>query len=381
MDLFVFGTLLHMPLLEVVSGDADVATKVQSATRPDYQVSRVSGQVFPMMHAQTGAVARGVIVQGLSDKALARLDYYEKAFGYDRVEFEVLDADQIPRSVTCYVPDAGPDGAQQQGGWTPADPWDRDAWTAAMGEVTTMTAREAMTLFGVQPAQAMGASYAAMMARAASRQRAQAAPRGAGMGQHDVDLIEARKAYAGFFTVQELDLTFRQFDGAMSDPVSRTVFVGVDCAIVLPYDPVRDRVLVVEQFRPGAYLRGDPNPWTMEPIAGRIDATEGPDDAARRETLEEAGVTLTGLHTISAAYPSPGTTSEYFFVFLGICDLPDGTAGEGGLATEAEDIRSHVMDWADFDADLNAGRFNLLPLLVAGHWLARNRDRLRGASA
>ncbi|MBT5296186.1 MAG: NUDIX hydrolase, partial [Octadecabacter sp.] len=64
----------------------------------------------------------------------------------------------------------------------------------------------------------------------------------------------------------------------------------------------------------------------------------------------------------------------------GITDLPDGSNGTGGLASEAEDIRSHLMEWADFDNDLNAGRFRMLPLVVAGHWLARNRDSLRATA-
>ena len=371
MDLFIFGTLLHMPLLEIVSGDKDVAGRVRWAVRRDYAVSRVEGQVFPMIHAQSGSVAEGVIVSGLYEGALARLDYYEKAFGYDRVEFVVLDDTQTPRNVTAYLPEPGR--------WAPAEPWDRDGWIAAMGEVTTMTAHEAMSAVDTLPALEMGQRYPNMMARAASRQRAARTPSNGGMGRDNVTLLDARKRYAGFFNVEELDLTFRRFDGSMTDPVNRAVFVGVDCAIVLPYDPLRDRVLVVEQFRPGAYLRGDPNPWTWEPIAGRIDQGEEPEDAARREAMEEAGVALTDLRCVSAAYPSPGTTTEHFHVYVGLCDLPDDSAGIGGEVDENEDIRSHLMEWDDFDRALNAGEFRLLPLIVAGHWLARNRESLRAS--
>ncbi len=372
MDLFLFGTLLHIPLLEQVSGDGDVVSKIRWAVRPGYRVSRVDGHVFPMMHEDADGVAEGIIVSGLDEHALARLDYYEKAFGYDRVDFAVLDENQMARNVTAYVPEPGR--------WTPAEPWDREDWIAKFGKLTTITAKEAMSEIATMPAAQMGAQYPQMMARAASRQRAELDEGTGDMGRGDVHLVQARKTYAGFFNVEELDLTFKRFDGGVSDPVNRAVFVGVDCAIVLPYDPVRDRVLVVEQFRPGAYLRGDPNPWTVEPIAGRIDPGEEPEQAARREAKEEAGVELSKLHCVSAAYPSPGTTTEYFFVYVGMCDLSDDTAGLGGLSSEAEDIRSHVMDWADFDAALNAGAFKLLPLLVAGHWLARNRDGLRASA-
>jgi nudix-type nucleoside diphosphatase (YffH/AdpP family) len=329
------------------------------------------------MHGDPTGVAEGIIIASLDDGEIARLDYYEKAFDYARIEFVVLDQDQRPRNVTAYVPPVGR--------WTPAEPWDREGWIAAFGEVTTMTAVEAMATIDSMPAAQMGQLYPNMMARAASRQRAanSSGPnydQSGRMGRNDVQVIEARKRYAGFFNVEELDLSFRRFDGSMSDPVNRAVFIGVDCAIVLPYDPVRDRVMLVEQFRTGAYLRGDPNPWTVEPIAGRIDPGEGPEEAARREALEEAGITLTDLKCVSAAYPSPGSTTEHFFIYVGIADLPDGSAGVGGKLSEAEDIRSQIMDWEDFDKALNAGEFRLLPLLVAGHWLARNRDGLRASA-
>lgn len=372
MDVFLFGTLLHIPLLKVVSGNPDIASHVSWAVRPGYSVSRVAGQVFPMIHADSDGVAEGIILQGLDDAALARLDYYEKAFGYDRVSFSVLDAEQKTRTVSAYLP--------EQDRWQPAESWDREAWIARYGALTTETAIEAMSEFDTMPAEKMGAIYRSMMTRAASRLRAAKTGGNTQLGRKDVHLIEARKRYAGFFNVEDLQLTHRRFDGTMSEPVNRAVLVGSDCAMVLPYDPVRDRVLVVEQFRPGAYLRGDLNPWTIEPIAGIIDPGEEPEEAARREAVEEAGVDIGALHCVSAAYPSPGSTSEHFYIYIGETELPEGSDGIAGLATEAEDIRSHVMDWADFDAALYAGTYRLLPLIVAGHWLARNRDRLRASA-
>lgn len=372
MDLFVFGTLLHMPLLKVVSGDPDIAQRITWAVRPGYRVSRVTGHVFPMMHEDADSVAEGVVIEGLNAAQLERLDFYEKAFDYDRVDFVVLDKDQAPRSVTAYVP--------AEGRWTPAEPWNREKWISEFGEVTAMTAIEAMAALGNMTAPQMGGQYPNMMARAASRHRAANTSGSGSMGRADVHLIEARKQYAGFFNVEELDLTFRRFDGSMSEPVNRAVFVGVDAAIVLPYDPVRDRVMLVEQFRPGAYFRGDPNPWTLEPVAGRIDPGESPEEAAIREAEEEAGIKISSLRGVSAAYPSPGSTTEHFYVFIGITDLPDGSEGVAGNLSEAEDIRSQVMDWSDFDAALNAGEYRLLPLLVAGHWLARNREGLRASA-
>jgi len=306
MDLFLFGTLLNPPLLEVVSGDTEVGTKICPAIRPGFQVRRVNGQVFPMLHEDADSVAHGSIVSGLDHVALERLDFYEKAFGYDRVEFTVFDESQNARKVTAYVP--------EEGRWQPDGLWDLSEWANSYADLTVLTAHEAMSNFGVTEPESMGRRYPQMMARAASRMRAQQSTTAGDLGRDDIDLLKMKSPYTGFFNIAELDLRHKLFDGGMSVPINRTVFVGVDCVIVLPYDPVRDRVLVIEQFRSGPYVRGDENPWTIEPIAGVIDPGETPDMAARREAKEEAGLMLTELHSVSAAYPSPGTMAEFFYV-------------------------------------------------------------------
>lgn len=95
-------------------------------------------------------------------------------------------------------------------------------------------------------------------------------------GPEDVQVQTRTEPYAGFFAVEVQDLRFRRFDGTVSAPVNRAGFVSGDAVTVMPYDPVRDRVLLIEQFRFGPHLRGDVNPWQLEVIAGRIDAGETP---------------------------------------------------------------------------------------------------------
>jgi ADP-ribose pyrophosphatase len=133
-----------------------------------------------------------------------------------------------------------------------------------------------------------------------------------------------------------MDLSHRRFDGGMSPLITREIFISGDAVTVLPYDPVRDRVLLIEQFRTGALGRGDPLPWQLEAIAGRIDPGEAPEDAARREAVEEAGLMLGRLEPVAEYYPSPGAMTEYIYSYVALCDLPDGVAGveadPGGVA-------------------------------------------------
>ena len=138
-----------------------------------------------------------------------------------------------------------------------------------------------------------------------------------------------------------------------------------------------DRVMLIEQFRAATYLRGDPNPWSLEAIAGRQDGGETHEEAAHREALEETGLTLQDLHRVGGYYGSPGANTEYLTSYIGIADLPDGVEGVGGLASEAEDIRSMVVPFERLMAAVDSGEAENAPLILSALWLARLRPNLR----
>lgn len=179
--------------------------------------------------------------------------------------------------------------------------------------------------------------------------------------------------------MDEIELRHETFDGGMSDGMERAVFVSSDAAIVLPYDPVRDRVLLVEQVRLGPIGRDDPVRWQMEPVAGLIDPGETPEQAARREGAEEAGLVFGALEPVGECYASPGAATDFFHLFVGMCDLPDGSAGIGGEEQEGENIRSHLIPFSDLLALADDRRVANAPLALLAFWLARHRARLRGS--
>jgi ADP-ribose pyrophosphatase len=147
-----------------------------------------------------------------------------------------------------------------------------------------------------------------------------------GFGEGDVEVAERRHPYDGFFSVEEIRARFRRFDGEDQREVLRAVFRVTDASTVLPYDPVRDRILLVEQVRFGPLAQGDPAPWLLEPVAGFIDAGESPEATARREAAEEAGLALGDLHFVARYYPSPGGVSQVLFSYVG----HRRSAGRGG---------------------------------------------------
>lgn len=267
-----------------------------------------------------------------------------------------------------------------------ADPARLSFWLAATGgnvaesaALERALAEDILAAMGQVPAERLLARRGPMLVRAASRLRALAegAPTGMRLAAGTVAEEPRRIRHAGFFAVEELELRFRRFDGAMSPLVRREVFVGCDAITLLPWDPLRDRVLLVEQMRVAPLVRGEANPWQIEAVAGRIDPGETPEEAARREALEEAGLAVGKLVKAAEYYPTTGAFSEYIYSYIGLCDLPDDAAGVHGVPGEAEDIRGHLLPFAEAMARARAGEFTCAPLLLSLLWLDGAREGLR----
>lgn len=250
-------------------------------------------------------------------------------------------------------------------------------------EVLAHAAQEVAQYYGTLTEKTLAARMPMILARASAKVAAAAHPAPvttrSATSLDRVEVVSREATHRGFFLTETYALRHPGFDGGTSDLLRREVFVATDAAILLPYDPVRDRVLLVEQFRMGPFGRGDPFPWVLEPVAGRVDAGETPEACARREAVEEAHLTLHGLEHVSSHYCSPGCTTEMFHCFVGLCDLPDLATGRGGVETENEDIRTHVLS---FDAGMElvrTGEANIGPMVLLFLWLERERARLRRA--
>ncbi|WP_136645780.1 NUDIX domain-containing protein [Tabrizicola sp. YIM 78059] len=239
-------------------------------------------------------------------------------------------------------------------------------------------AQAVMSGFGQIPAEVMRGRLGALRVAAAGRVRAaDAAGRILRTGSGEASVSARRHVHAGFFGLEVLELTHRRFDGSMCPPIRRELFVMGDAVTVLPYDPLRDRVLLVEQFRVGPLGRGDPLPWQLEAIAGRIDPGETPEECARREAVEEAGLVLGRLEKVADYYPSPGAVTEFVYSFIALCDLPDGVAGIFGQEDEAEDIRGQLVPFDRLMDAVAKGEIGNAPLILTALWLQRERARLR----
>ncbi|MFT5066296.1 MAG: nudix-type nucleoside diphosphatase (YffH/AdpP family) [Yoonia sp.] len=370
MQIFVYGTLQSSALCHAVAGGGHI-TQVP-ATLADYGILPVAQNVVPLIRAKVGAVTSGAILLGVTPEQLHRLDTYEGAFGYALIDVTV-QTDGGPATVKMYLPPN--DIAVGDGDWSLSQ------WIAKYEPMAVLAATE---LFAHKPPlnrDQIARNWPMIEKRAWAKQAARGQGTLASL-RHDAvadDFIVISEAppKGDFFRIQQMNVQYRQFDGTQSDVVPREVFVGIDAALVLPYDPKRDRILLIEQIRMGPIVRQDPNPWVLEPIAGMIDATETPDQSALRESVEEAGLSDMDLRHLSSFYPSPGSSTDYFHAYLGLCDLPDDHAKFGGLDTEAEDLRLHILSFDRAMKLVASGEINAGPLVMMLCMLGMQRDALR----
>ena len=186
-------------------------------------------------------------------------------------------------------------------------------------------------------------------------------------------LVKHLTLFEKYFRLDEYSLSHELFGGGDSSVFTREIFERGSVVAVLPYDPERRKVVLIEQFRAGAIEDPD-GPWLIESVAGVIEPGESTQQVALRECVEEAGCEIRQLEIISQYYVSPGGTSEHCSLYCGLVDS-DGVAGIHGLADENEDIRVMVVDTQEAFAWVRAGRIRSSATIIALQWLELNQAR------
>jgi len=198
----------------------------------------------------------------------------------------------------------------------------------------------------------------------------------------DVDVVDTVRAHDGYFKIDTYRLKHRLFDGTMGPVLQREIFERGHAVAVLPYDPVRDEIVLIEQFRPGAYAAlasgwfpEDASPWLVECVAGIIDPGETPEDVARREMVEEAGLPAMDLFPALQYLATPGGSSESIILYIGRVDAAD-VGGVHGLDHEGEDIRPCTVPLERAYAAVTEGVMANATVVMAVQWLLLNKDKV-----
>jgi ADP-ribose pyrophosphatase len=195
------------------------------------------------------------------------------------------------------------------------------------------------------------------------------------LGKNDVEIIARETLYSGFFSLDLYRFRHRLFNGEMSGEVRREILERGHAAVLLPYDPVRDEVVLIEQIRIAAYDTSE-SPWLLELVAGMIEEGESVEDVVRREAVEEAGLVVGRTQPVINYLASPGGTSERLSILVGEVDATHAQ-GIHGLADENEDIRVHVVsrEWAY--QLVEEGKIDNAASVIALLWLQLHHEKLR----
>jgi len=193
-------------------------------------------------------------------------------------------------------------------------------------------------------------------------------------GNDDVDIIDKKPLYTGFFKMEEQQLRHRLFEGGWSPVITREIFLRGDAVAAVMYDPLHRLIGLVEQFRIGA-LSNKTGPWLIEVVAGMIDKDETPRQVIRRELVEEAGLETDDIRFICDYFSSPGGTTEKLSLYCALGDLT-AIGGTHGLEEEGEDIRVCVFPEEEAFNHLYDGRFNNAATLICLQWLLINHSTL-----
>jgi ADP-ribose pyrophosphatase len=192
----------------------------------------------------------------------------------------------------------------------------------------------------------------------------------------DVEIAHTQTVSARHLRIDTFGFRHRLFSGEWSAERNYDVLRRGQAVAIVLYDPDRDRVVLVEQFRLPALI-ADSSPWQLEVAAGLIDTDETPRAVAARETREETGLALIGEPVLIQRYlSSTGNSDEAVVLFCGRVDST-AAAGVHGLPEEHENIRVVVKTLAEVEALLDTGAIESGHTLIGLYWLLRHRDRLR----
>ncbi|MDM8558855.1 NUDIX domain-containing protein [Candidatus Parabeggiatoa sp. HSG14] len=195
------------------------------------------------------------------------------------------------------------------------------------------------------------------------------------MVNNDIEIIEKINCYDGFFKLVRYRLKHTLFDGGWSGELFREVLERGHAAAVLPYDPVNEQVVMIEQFRPGA-IGHSHGAWLWEIVAGILESGEAPSEVVYREAVEETGCPVSDVIPICDFFVSPGSTSETTALFCGRVDASQAN-GIHGVVSENEDIKVHVVSLDNALDMLQTGKIRFAPAIIALQWLALHRDEVK----
>ena len=183
-------------------------------------------------------------------------------------------------------------------------------------------------------------------------------------------IISRKNLYNGFFKMNEIKLKFKKYNGNWSNNITRELFGGAQVSAVLPYDPIKKESVLIQQFRPGTISKNFDH-YLDEVVAGIIDEGESPEEAAKRECVEETGCKIKKLIPIQGYFPAPGSSESFYHLFLGEIETFKGIRFKG-LEKENEDIKVQSFKIDTIKDKMKKGEILNGLTLIALQWFFLN---------
>ena len=176
-----------------------------------------------------------------------------------------------------------------------------------------------------------------------------------------------------FFKVDRFFVRLPKLDGTLSGPRKQLVLDRGDAVAVLLFRPETQTIILIKQFRFPASQKVDG--WLLEVVAGMVDDGENPEEAAKRETLEESGYDVRELELIAEFFPTPGGSNERIYLYYAEVSAGMRTADGGGLVSEGEDIEIVEVGLDQAASMMQQGRLQDAKTLIAIQWCLLRKAR------
>ncbi|MFD3655699.1 NUDIX domain-containing protein [Streptomyces sp. NPDC058620] len=180
---------------------------------------------------------------------------------------------------------------------------------------------------------------------------------------HEVEVLSC-----DWYVLRRTTFDYQHRDGHWSREQRETYDRG-DGATILLYDPERRTVLLTRQFRLPAYVNGHPDGMLIETAAGLLDG-DSPEEAIRREAVEETGYAVGAAEHLFDVYMSPGSVTERVHFFAAPYTSATTTEGGGGVAAEGEDITTLELPFPQALAMVREGRIADAKTIMLLQWAA-----------
>lgn len=150
----------------------------------------------------------------------------------------------------------------------------------------------------------------------------------------NIHVIKDKILSENYFLLRNMTYELTRRDGSVVRH-KREVYDRGNGATVLLYNPGKQSVVLVRQFRVATWVNGNPDGMLIETCAGLLD-NDAPEVCIRKEAIEETGYQVGEARKVFELYMSPGGVTELIHFF--IAEYSEAQRANRGGGVDDEDI-------------------------------------------